>query len=304
MLPRPRHIILLFALLVITSCVQRQEGALEGKVEPPGTAAEVIASQDGRTIASLDIDPGDGTFRLPLAPGTYDVRITAPSVPFPAAFPGTVIESGKTTVLPPVYLSSSGSSASLSGVVEPAGPGTTMTLLYEGKERASVTTGPEGTYAFTALPEGAYAVRASSPGYAEDRREFSLAAKETVVRNMRLLYVSSVEGVQWEKGVVRATGSGKAPAKTANATVRREMAKRAALADGQRNLLRAIEQIRLGPDRTLGAAMQEGVHRERIQGFIKGFRVTAERRLPDGGMELDLELPLTGAGGLAAALSD
>jgi hypothetical protein len=304
MLRRACHIFMLLMLLLPLSCVQRQEGTLEGKVEPLGTAAEVIAQRDGKTVASMNVNPGDGTFRLALEPGTYDVRIFAPSAPFPAAFPGTVIEAGRTTVLPALYLAPSGSSASLSGVVSPAGAGTTVTLLYEGKERASLNTGPEGNYTFTTLPEGSYAVRASSPDYAEDGREFSLIGNESVVRNMRLLYVSSVAGVDWQEGVIRATGAGKPPAKAANAAVRREMAKRAALADGQRNLLRTIEQIRLGPERTLGSEMPEGTHRQRIQGFIKGYRVTAERQLPNGGIELDLELPLTGAGGLAAAITE
>ena len=121
MLRRACHIFMLLMLLLPLSCVQRQEGALEGTVEPLGTAAEVIAQRDGKTVASLNVNPGDGTFRLALEPGTYDVRIFAPSAPFPAAFPGTVIEAGRTTVLPALYLAPSGSSASLSGIVTPAG---------------------------------------------------------------------------------------------------------------------------------------------------------------------------------------
>lgn len=59
----------------------------------------------------------------------------------------------------------------------------------------------------------------------------------TAIENIRLLYFSTVRGVDWSLGIIRATGTGQPPPTATNATTRREMAKCAALVDAQRTLL-------------------------------------------------------------------
>lgn len=292
------------ALLILSACPAKQEGAIEGTVSPPNVSARITAFRNGTAAATVDVNTPDGRFSMPLAPGVYDVSASAPSSPFPMTFPGVVVEPGKATALPPIELSPSSSTAVLSGKITPGGADTQVKLIYEGKERAAAHTDSDGKYEFIALPAGRYAVEASSPGYAADTAELNLAENQRAAQNVRLLYVTAVDGVDWGSGTIRATGMGLPPKNSPNATVRREMAKRAALADGERNLLKIIDQLKVGPSQTVQSALGKGKYVERIQGFIRGYHVTAERELNGGGMELDLELPLTGRVGLSSYIRD
>lgn len=291
-------------LFILSACPAKQEGAIEGTVLPPNAGARITTIQNGTATATLDVTTPDGRFRMTLAPGVYDVAVTTPSSPFPMTFPGVVVEPGKTTALPPIVLSPSSSTAVLSGKITPGGAETQVKLIYEGKERAAAHSDSDGKYEFIALPAGRYTVEASSPGYAADTVELNLAENQRAAQNVRLLYVTAVDGVDWSSGTIRATGMGLPPKNSPNATVRREMAKRAALADGERKLLKIIDQLKVGPSQTVQSALGKGKYVERIQGFIRGYRVTAERELNGGGMELDLELPLTGRGGLSSYIRD
>ncbi|MHB8846701.1 MAG: LPP20 family lipoprotein, partial [Nitrospirota bacterium] len=100
-------------------------------------------------------------------------------------------------------------------------------------------------------------------------------------------------------GKIRAAGGVSPPANAENAAQARAMTQRAAIADGQRNLLRTIQQIRIDGGRSVGALMQNRNMAERIQGFVKGYTVVSERQLEDGRIEVLLELPLTGPSGLS-----
>ncbi len=82
------------------------------------------------------------------------------------------------------------------------------------------------------------------------------------------------------------------------------MAKRAAIADGQRNLLRIIEEIKTGPDTKLITVVGEKKYTETLSGFLQGYRVASERDLDGGRIEVELELPLTGPGGLSTYVRD
>ncbi len=95
-----------------------------------------------------------------------------------------------------------------------------------------------------------------------------------------------------------------ASADAANDSARREMTKRAALADAQRNLLRIIEQLRINTDQDVKTAMRGKKFASKIQGFIKGYTVVSERDLEGGRIEVVLELPLTGPGGLSRYLTE
>jgi hypothetical protein len=114
-----------------------------------------------------------------------------------------------------------------------------------------------------------------------------------------LLPITSIEGVDWAGGKIRAMGIGLPPPAAPNATVRKAMAERAALADGQRDLLRAIEQIRIDDSHDIKTAMGNRNFAEKIQGFVKGYTVASTRELDGGKIEIVLELPLTGPSGLS-----
>ncbi len=123
------------------------------------------------------------------------------------------------------------------------------------------------------------------------------------VKHAPFLALASAAGeIDWTVGTVRVTGVGMAPANIENQTIRREMAKRAALADGERKFLNAVAEIRLGADGTVQSWMGRGNFTRKIGGYVKGFRVIRERDTGNGGIEIDLELPLAGEHGLSQYL--
>lgn len=103
-------------------------------------------------------------------------------------------------------------------------------------------------------------------------------------------------------GTIRVTGIGMPPENVASPLIRREMAERAALSDGERKLLKAVEEIKVGTDGTVGSRMNQGNFAQKVEGFIKGYRVLGERELNDGAVEVDLELELGGRRGLSRYL--
>ncbi len=148
-----------------------------------------------------------------------------------------------------------------------------------------------------------FIVLLSAPGFAEDIVAVNVAQSETAGPDAVLLYTSAVEGVDWAAGKIHVTGVGLPPL-GAKATTGREMARRAALADAERKLVKAVSQIKTGRDKSLKSRYGEKSFTERIQGFIRGYKVTAERELEGGKIEIDAELPLTGPGGLSRYLAE
>ena len=292
-----------YCLVVLSSCQTRNEGTVEGMVVPPLAGARVTVSQSGTTVSTVGTNDRDGKFRIALAPGKYDVSVRSASSPFPVTVAGVNVDPGKTSTLPPFEMSLPSGTAAISGTVSPRGPGTKMTLLYEGRERASVTVAPDGRYEFSALPAGNYTLTVSSPGYASDVTEFRILGDRRVVQNIRLLYVSPIDGVDWTRGVIHARGRGMYPANSSNRTAMHEMAKRAALSAAERNLLGIIEQIKLDSNHDLKSTMSSGTFTTRIEGYLRGFRIVDEHDVNDG-MEIELELPLTGPNGLTRFVFD
>jgi hypothetical protein len=190
--------------------------------------------------------------------------------------------------------------AGLGGVVHPAGA--TLSLVSESGQRATATAAPDGRYEFGTLSDGKYILQASAPGYANDALEVRLSGGRSAKQNLRLLYISRINGIDWSKGIIRATGRGMYPADSPNRPSAREMAKRAALSDAERNLLWIVEHIKVGPDQDLISTVARNSI-IRIRGYLQGFRVAGERET-DSGVEVELELPLTGPGGLTRYISD
>ncbi len=288
---------------VLYSCQTKDEGAVEGMVVPPLPGVSVTVSRSGTTVCTVGTNVQDGKFRIALAPGKYDVSVRSASSPFPVTVAGVDVDPGKTSALPPFEMSLPSGSAAISGTISPRGPATKMTLLYEGRERASVNVAPDGRYEFSALPAGNYTLTVSSPGYASDVTELRISGDGRVVQNIRLLYVSPIDGVDWTRGVIHARGKGIYPANSSNRTAMHEMAKRAALSDAERKLLGIIEQIKLDSNHNLKSAMASGSFTRRIEGYLHGFRIVEEHDM-NGGLEIELELPLTGPNGLTRYISD
>lgn len=289
--------------VLLYACPAKNDGTIEGVVAPPAPGIRISAVKEGTVTSTVEAAALDGSFTLTLPPGTYDVRVTAPSSPLPLSFPSVVVKPGETTMLPPIQLAPAAGNAALSGRIVPP-DNTQVTLLYEGQERAAIRTSPDGRYEFKELPAGRYTLQATSPGYAVDTVELAAMENQRAAQNLRLLYITTIDGVYWEEGKIKARGIGLPPKNAPTPTIRKELAKRAAIADGQRNLLRIIEEIKVSPDKKLTSLVGEKNYTETLSGFIQGYRVASERDLDGGSIEVELELPLTGPGGLSSYIRD
>lgn len=104
--------------------------------------------------------------------------------------------------------------------------------------------------------------------------------------------------VDWQRKVVRCSGSGAPNLRDAqgNVAVARIGAERAAKLDAIRNCLEAVKGVRISGAATVGGAMAgDPALRSRVEGVVKGFKVVDKPRyFSDGGVEMDVEVPLEG----------
>lgn len=102
-------------------------------------------------------------------------------------------------------------------------------------------------------------------------------------------------GVNWEGQIIKATGSGAPDMKAANPAQARLGAEKAAKMDAFRNLLEQVRGIQVSSGRTVGDLMGSKEElRGRVEGLIRGYKITAKRYYSDSGVELDVEVPLAG----------
>jgi hypothetical protein len=105
--------------------------------------------------------------------------------------------------------------------------------------------------------------------------------------------------VDWQKKVVTCTGSGAGNLRDAggNVAVARIGAERAAKLDALRNCMEALKGVQLQSGQTVGGALEgDAALTGKVQGLVKGFRVVGKPRyFSDGGVEMDVEVPLEGA---------
>lgn len=105
--------------------------------------------------------------------------------------------------------------------------------------------------------------------------------------------------VDWQAKVVKCTGSGAANLRDAggNPAVARIGAEKAAKLDALRNCLETLRGVQLQGGQTVGAALgSDSALAGRVEGLVRGFRVVGKPRyFSDGGVEMDVEVPLEGA---------
>jgi hypothetical protein len=105
--------------------------------------------------------------------------------------------------------------------------------------------------------------------------------------------------VDWQKRVVRCTGSGAANLRDAggNPAVARIGAEKAAKLDALRTCLETMKGVAISGSQTVGAAMAgDAAVKGSVEGAVRGFRETGKRYFSDGGVEIDVEVPLDAAG--------
>lgn len=112
-------------------------------------------------------------------------------------------------------------------------------------------------------------------------------------------------GVRWEDGeraAVEAYGYGVADTKAQSAGRARLLARRAAIADGYRNLAEIVHGVQVNAETTLrDLAVQDDTVRVRVEGLLKNVEIAKESYAPDGTYSVLLRIPLYGENSLAAA---
>ncbi|HEY6098733.1 MAG TPA: hypothetical protein VIW03_04850 [Anaeromyxobacter sp.] len=105
--------------------------------------------------------------------------------------------------------------------------------------------------------------------------------------------------VDWQRKVVKCTGSGAANLRDAggNPAVARIGAERAAKLDALRSCMETLKGVQLESGRTVGGALQsDAALTGKVEGLVRGFQVVGKPRyFSDGGVEMDVEVPLEGA---------
>lgn len=99
-------------------------------------------------------------------------------------------------------------------------------------------------------------------------------------------------GVNWQGQIVRATGAGAPDMKATSPAQARLGAERAALLDAMRNLLAQVKGIQINAGKSMANAMEKDEVRARVEGLLRGYRVVGKRYFSDGGVEVDIEVPL------------
>ncbi|HEY7726446.1 MAG TPA: hypothetical protein VH880_14010 [Anaeromyxobacteraceae bacterium] len=110
--------------------------------------------------------------------------------------------------------------------------------------------------------------------------------------------------VDWQRKVVRCTGTGAPNLRDAqgNIAVARIGAERAARLDALRNCMEGLKGVRIHGSETVGGAVSgDAGLRARVEGVVKGFKVIDKPRyFSDGGVEMDVEVPLDGVAEVVA----
>jgi hypothetical protein len=99
-------------------------------------------------------------------------------------------------------------------------------------------------------------------------------------------------GIDWQRGVIKATGKGAPDLNAPSIAVARAAAARSALSAAQRNALRILESATLDD----GSRVETLLHddralRTRVEGKLRGVRAVKTRYFTDGGVWLDIEVP-------------
>jgi len=101
--------------------------------------------------------------------------------------------------------------------------------------------------------------------------------------------------INWTSGIIIAKGSGAPSPDAQNPAQGRIFAKRAAISDARRNLLETLEGVRVASTTVVKEYMVENdVIKTRVQGIIKGSKVTDTKYMSDGSVEVTVSMSIKG----------
>lgn len=131
-----------------------------------------------------------------------------------------------------------------------------------------------------------------------------IAVLSLLIFSMTTAFASG-ENVDWNKNVIRATGSGVAPAGARNAAQAKMMARRAAIVDAYRQLAESAGGVNIDAETTVDmASVSSDVIKTKVQAVVRGARIVSEKATADGGYEVTVEVPLYGVSSLASVVLD
>ena len=108
--------------------------------------------------------------------------------------------------------------------------------------------------------------------------------------------------VDYDNKTVTTTGMGVAKAGTSGGHAR-ILARRAAIADAQRNLLEAVKEVYVeGGTEVNDLMLSSDVVRTKVSGTLKGAKIISENITSDGVYEVTMQVGMFGVGGLAGAV--
>ncbi|MDR3590345.1 MAG: hypothetical protein P4N41_11900 [Negativicutes bacterium] len=118
--------------------------------------------------------------------------------------------------------------------------------------------------------------------------------------------VTEIKGaVNWDQGVIQASGTGVPPAQSSGPAQANAMARRAAVVDAYRNLTELIGGVRVEAETTVkNFEVASDVVRTRISGLIQGAKIVSEQSMPDGSYQVTMQVSLFGANSVAAAIKE
>lgn len=106
----------------------------------------------------------------------------------------------------------------------------------------------------------------------------------------------------WNSGVIQATGTG-VPTTGAIGAQARILARRAAIADAQRNLLELTKGVQVDAETTVEMLMvTSDIIRTKVSGVLTGARIVSERQLEGGAYEVTMQIGMFGSGSVAEAV--
>src|SRR5262249_46780239 len=101
--------------------------------------------------------------------------------------------------------------------------------------------------------------------------------------------------IDWEKRVIVARGQGAPDLNAPNPAAARIGAERAAELDAFRNILETLKGVQVQGGATAASLMQaDNALKASVEGALHQFKIVDRRYFSDGGVELDVQMPLDG----------
>jgi hypothetical protein len=100
--------------------------------------------------------------------------------------------------------------------------------------------------------------------------------------------------VDWQTRTIKCKGQGSPSPTAITPAMARIGAERAAKADALRNILETLKGVRVTGATTAADAMKDDGVSMQVNGQLRDFKITDTRYFDDGGVEVDVEMPLDG----------